>query len=169
MVMPDHVCPYSLKSKDLLERRGFAVVDRHLTTRAETDAFQERHGVDTTPRTFIAERRIGGYDELRAHFGDQPPGPDDVTYRPVIAVFATAALMALAAWAGFGTVMTLRSAEWFVAFSMCLLAVQKLRDVEGFRRHQCSARCGLAHREPHDGSDRDLDSGQTLAELKVGS
>ncbi len=36
MAMPDHTCPYGLKSKDLLERRGFAVEDHHLTKRAET-------------------------------------------------------------------------------------------------------------------------------------
>ena len=33
MVMPDHTCPYGLKSKDLLERQGFEVEDHHLTTR----------------------------------------------------------------------------------------------------------------------------------------
>ena len=27
MVMPNHTCPYGLKSKDLLERRGFRQVD----------------------------------------------------------------------------------------------------------------------------------------------
>lgn len=30
MVMPGHVCPYGLKSKDLLERQGFEVED-HLS------------------------------------------------------------------------------------------------------------------------------------------
>ena len=39
MVMPDHVCPYGLKTVDLLKRQGYAVDDHHLTTRAETDAF----------------------------------------------------------------------------------------------------------------------------------
>ena len=45
MVMPDHLCPYGLKSKDLLERRGFAVEDHHLKTRDETDAFRREHDV----------------------------------------------------------------------------------------------------------------------------
>ena len=36
MVMPDHLCPYGLKAKDLLERQGFAVEDHQLTTRDET-------------------------------------------------------------------------------------------------------------------------------------
>ncbi|MEX2616546.1 MAG: glutaredoxin family protein [Alphaproteobacteria bacterium] len=133
MVMPDHLCPYGLKSKDLLERKGFEVDDRHLTTRGETEDFMAAHGVDTTPQTFIAGERIGGHDDLRVYFGEAVPEEGDTTYQPVIAVFAMAALMALAAsWAAYGTVLTLRAAEWFVAFSMCILAIQKLRDLESF-------------------------------------
>ena len=41
MVMQDHTCPYGLKSKDLLEREGFDVQDKHLTTREETDALYD--------------------------------------------------------------------------------------------------------------------------------
>jgi glutaredoxin len=36
MVMPDHLCPYGLKSKDLLERNNFNVDDHHLRSREET-------------------------------------------------------------------------------------------------------------------------------------
>mgnify|MGYP003135432091 FL=1 len=44
-----------------------------------------------------------------------------------------AAAMALAAtWAAFGTVVTIRSVEWFIAISMCILAVLKLRDISSF-------------------------------------
>ena len=32
----------------------------------------------------------------------------------------------------FGTPFTIRAAEWFIAFSMCVLAILKLRDVEKF-------------------------------------
>jgi SAM-dependent methyltransferase len=32
MVMPDRTCPYGLKTIDLLEREGFEIEDRHLTT-----------------------------------------------------------------------------------------------------------------------------------------
>src|SRR5690606_5144956 len=35
-------------------------------------------------------------------------------------------------WAATGTVVTIRTLEWFVAISMTLLAVQKLQDVESF-------------------------------------
>ena len=64
MVMPGHTCPYGLKSKHLLESRGFTVDDRWLTTREETDAFKAEHGVKTTPQTFIDGERVGGYEAL---------------------------------------------------------------------------------------------------------
>ena len=133
MVMPGHLCPYGLKARWLLRRKGFAVDDRWLTTREETDAFKAEHGVKTTPQTFIEGARIGGYDDLRRHFGHAPPGPDAVTYTPVIAVFGMTALMALAAsQAAFGSPFTMRAAEWFIAFSMGVLALLKLRDIESF-------------------------------------
>lgn len=132
MVMPDHICPYGLKAKDLLSRHGYRVEDHHLTTRAETDAFKAEHGVKTTPQAFIQGRRIGGYDDLRRFFGIAAD-PDRPTYRPVIALFALSAAMALAAsLAAFGTPFTIRAAEWFVAFAMCALALLKLQDVERF-------------------------------------
>ena len=133
MVMKNHLCPFGLKSLDLLKREGFTVVDRHLTSREETDAFQREYNVDTTPQTFIEGQRIGGYDELRRYFGKPVKEPDEVTYQPVIAVFACTALMALAvSWAALGTVFTVRTLEWFVAISMCVLAILKLRDLESF-------------------------------------
>ena len=133
MVMKNHLCPFGLKSLDLLKREGFRVDDRHLTSREETDAFQREYNVDTTPQTFIDGQRIGGYDELRRYFGKSVKEPDEVTYQPVIAVFACTALMALAvSWAALGTVFTVRTLEWFVAISMCVLAILKLRDLESF-------------------------------------
>lgn len=133
MVMPDHICPYGLQALHLLRREGFAVEDHHLTTRAETDAFKAEHGVKTTPQIFIDGRRIGGHDDLRRHLGKMVRDPDAVTYRPVIVLFAMAALMALAAnWATSGALLSIRAAEWFVAFAMCLLALQKLRDIDSF-------------------------------------
>lgn len=133
MVMKNHLCPFGLKSLDLLKREGFTVDDRHLTSREETDAFQREYNVDTTPQSFIDGQRIGGYDELRRYFGKSVKEPDEVTYQPVIAVFACTALMALAvSWAALGTVFTVRVLEWFVAISMCVLAILKLRDLESF-------------------------------------
>ncbi|EZP52678.1 MauE/DoxX family redox-associated membrane protein [Sphingomonas sp. RIT328] len=133
MVMPTHVCPYGLKAKDLLQRRGFAVEDHWLTTREETDAFKAQHHVKTTPQTFIAGERVGGYDDVRRFFGKAVADPKAVTYRPVAVVFAMTALMALAAsQAAFGALLTLRAGEWFIAFSMCVLALLKLQNVERF-------------------------------------
>ena len=133
MVMPGHTCPYGLKAKHLLESRGFAVNDRWLTTREETDALKAEHGVKTTPQTFIDGVRIGGYDDLRRHFGLKVADPDATSYTPVIALFAMTALMALAAsFAAYGNVFTLHAAEWFISFSMIVLALLKLQDVDKF-------------------------------------
>ncbi|WP_198586023.1 MauE/DoxX family redox-associated membrane protein [Pararhizobium haloflavum] len=133
MMMPGHTCPFGLKSKSLLERQGYAVEDHHLKTREDVDAFKAEHGVKTTPQTFIDGTRIGGYDDLRAHFGKHVARKGELTYRPVIAMFAVAFLMAMAiSWAALGTLAPLRIIEWFIAVSMCLLGFQKLRDVEGF-------------------------------------
>ena len=135
MVMPEHTCPYGLKSKDLLERQGFTVEDHHFETGAETDAFMAEHGVETTPQTFIDGERVGGYDDLRVHFGIDPPKDEqsDTTYQPVIAIFSVAALLALGlSWHQYGNPLTLRAAEWFVSLSMTILAIQKLQDVESF-------------------------------------
>ena len=135
MVMTEHTCPYGLKSKDLLERKGYTVEDHHLNTRAETDRFMEEHGVKTTPQTFIGGDRIGGYDDLRVHFDLDPPPEEqsDTSYQPVIAIFSVAFLLALGlSWHQYGTVLTLRAFEWFISLSMTFLAIQKLQDVEGF-------------------------------------
>lgn len=133
MVMDKHVCPYGVKSKWLLERNGYAVEDRWLTTREQTDAFKREHGVDTTPQTFIGGERIGGYTELRKFFGRPLPEAGATSYTPVIAVFCIAAALAMAvSFHTFGSPFTVRAAEWFVSFTMVILAMLKLQDVEKF-------------------------------------
>ena len=133
MVMDKHVCPFGLKAVDLLERKGFTIDDRWLRTRDETDAYKAQAHVKTTPQIFIGDTRVGGYDDLRLYFGEPAADPKALSYRPVIAVFAMTALMALAAsTAAFGSPFTIRAAEWFVAFSMCVLALLKLQDIERF-------------------------------------
>lgn len=133
MVMEKHVCPYGVKSKWLLERHGYTVEDHWLTTREETDAFKATHDVKTTPQTFIGGKRIGGYTDLRAFFGKPLPTEGETSYTPVLAVFAIAAGLALAvSYAAFGSSFTVRAAEWFVSFSMAILAMLKLQDVEKF-------------------------------------
>ena len=133
MVMEDHICPYGLKSKDLLERKGFDVEDHHLKTREETDAFQKEHSVKTTPQTWIDGKRIGGYDELREYLNEKNQKDDETNYKPVIAIFSVSFLIAVAMnWKFNETLWTVHTLEWFISFAMCLLAVQKLQDVESF-------------------------------------
>jgi glutaredoxin len=133
MVMPAHTCPYGLKARHLLKRRGYAVDDRWLETRDAVDTFKAEQNVKTTPQTFIDGKRIGGYDDLRRFFGLAVRDPDAVSYRPVLAVFAAALALTLAAgWAALGALPSVMVAEWFVSFAMVLLAMLKLQDVEQF-------------------------------------
>jgi len=133
MVMPSHTCPYGLKAKDLLRRQGYEVEDHLLTTREETDAFKAKHDVKTTPQTFIGGERIGGFDDLRRFFGKHVAEPGVTSYRPVAVLFGMTAAMALAAsYAVTGQLLTMRAAEWFIGFSMAVLALLKLQNVEKF-------------------------------------
>jgi glutaredoxin len=133
MVMPGHTCPYGIKALHLLRSRGYRVEDRRLETREQVDAFKAEHDVTTTPQVFIGGERVGGHDDLRRFLGLRVADPKAKTYRPVAWLFAITALMALAASrAAFGDALTVQAAEWFVAFSMCVLALLKLQDVERF-------------------------------------
>ena len=133
LVTPEHVCPYGLKTVDLLKRHDLEIEDRHLETEEEATALRERLGVDTTPQTFIDGELIGTLDDLRDYFGEEVPKDDQKTYRPVITLFAITFLMAL----GTASVaedqwLSVRTFEWFVAFTMCGLGYLKLRDTESF-------------------------------------
>ncbi len=133
MVMDEHLCPFGLKSKDLLRRKGFTVEDHHLTSREEIDAFKAKHDVKTTPQTFIDGERIGGYEDLLRYFGKSVPDPKATSYNPVIALFGITFLMALgASTAAYGSPFTIQAGEWFIAFSMAVLALLKLQNVESF-------------------------------------
>jgi glutaredoxin len=133
MVMPKHTCPYGLKAVHLLKRAGFKVEDYHLRSREETDAFKAKHGVATTPQIFIGGQRLGGHDDFRRFLGKRVADPKATSYRPVIALFSLTALMALAAgYAATGVALSLLSAEWFIGFSMVVLALLKLQNVETF-------------------------------------
>jgi glutaredoxin len=133
MVMPKHVCPYGVKSRWLLEKNGYIVDDRWLTSREQTDAFKREHAVKTTPQTFIEGKRIGGYTELRKYLGKPLPDEGATSYTPVIAVFIIAAALALAvSYHAFGSPFTVRAGEWFVSFTMAILAMLKLQDLEKF-------------------------------------
>ena len=133
MVTEKHNCPYGIKSKDLLEREGYAVEDHHLSNRQETDAFKEKHDVKTTPQTFIDGKRVGGFDDLVAYFGKTSIKQEGTTYQPIIAIFSTSLLMAIAvAYLVTDSFQMVKIAELFIAISMCVLGIMKLRDLFSF-------------------------------------
>lgn len=133
MVTKDHICPYGIKSKYLLEKEGYKVEDHHLNSHEEAKAFRAEHDVKTTPQTFIDDKRIGGHDDLRKFFGKKVKDKNEKTYTPIVAVFLTTFLMAIATslLTNQGT-LSIKTLELFISFSMCVLAILKLRDLESF-------------------------------------
>ncbi len=133
MVMKSHICPYGLKARFLLKRKGYQVEDRWLTTREQTDAFKAEHDVKTTPQTFIDGDRVGGYDDLRRLFGLRVADPKETSYVPVLAVFGMALLMAMALVSNMGgELLGTMTLAWFVSLSMAILAILKLQNIEQF-------------------------------------
>lgn len=133
MVMEHHTCPYGLKAKDLLRREGYEVDDRWLTTREETEEYKEKNNVQTTPQIYIDGNRIGGYDDLRRYLGKKVDDPNSTSYRPIIALFSLTFLMSLAtSYMAYGSPFTVQAIEWFISFSMVVLALLKLQNVESF-------------------------------------
>lgn len=133
MVMDNHVCPYGLKARNLLKRQGYEVDDKWLTTREHVDAFKEQYNVRTTPQIFINDERIGGYDDLRRYFGKTIVDRKQKSYRPVMILFTLTALMAMAtSYAFVGNPFTAKALAWFIAFSMTVLALLKLQNIEDF-------------------------------------
>lgn len=133
MKTAEHLCPFGLKTVDLLKRKGFEVNDHPLTSRDEINAFKDQENVDTTPQVYLGDERIGGYEELREHLGMSVPSAKGTTYRPVLAIFTTALLIGFAiSWAAQGSLFTARMPEYAIATAMALLGLQKLQDVESF-------------------------------------
>jgi glutaredoxin len=133
MVMRDHMCPHGLKALDLLKRKGYKVEDVHLSNRADIDAFKAKLDVKTTPQIMIDGQRGGGYDDLRAHLGLSVPHKGALSYRPVIALFSVAALLAIAVtWLAIGTLFAGQTIGSFIAIAMVLLGLQKLQDINKF-------------------------------------
>lgn len=65
MALPEHVCPFGKRAKAMLEAAGYAVDDRVLGSRTETDAFKAERGVETTPQIKIGDDWINGSDALQ--------------------------------------------------------------------------------------------------------
>ena len=126
-------CPWGIKALDILKRKGFQIEDVHLESTEASNAFKKEHDVDETPQIWIGEEHIGGYDDLREHLGLKPDPPEGDTYTPVIALFSVTLLMALTTcFAMKGEILPIRSAELFIAISMCVLGILKLQNLSGF-------------------------------------
>jgi glutaredoxin len=132
---PTHHCPYGQLAEALLQQRGIPFEDHLLVNQEELERFKAAHGVNSTPQVFAAEEAIGGYTELAQRLGVRPRKPAERSYRPVIAVFATAALMAGALGIG---------VEGFMGVTLALLACLKLIDppafTSSFRRYDLLSR-----------------------------
>jgi glutaredoxin 3 len=70
MVLPDHICPFGVRAKQILQANGFDVEDNILRSREEVEAFKAEHGIDTTPLIFIDGEEIGGSDDLERYLAD---------------------------------------------------------------------------------------------------
>lgn len=133
MVTPGHICPFGLKSKDLLERQGFVVNDHHLTSRSETDRFKAKYEVKTTPQTFVEDERIGGYDDLRDYFNLKQESEFGSRYTPILVIFSLAALIVCALMLKGGIAADTTSFIMnFIGITMVILALQKLQDIVAF-------------------------------------
>ncbi len=133
METDEHICPFGLKSRDLLRHKGFDLTDNTFSSRAEVDAFKQKHNVKTTPQTFIDDERIGGYEALRKHLGMSQESDNGTTYKPVIAIFGSTFLAASALmWATEGRFIFSTLLAFFMGLSMLVLAVQKLQDLTAF-------------------------------------
>lgn len=74
-------CPYCMRARDLLERKGVAYaeirVDRDLEKRREMENRSKRR---TVPQIFIDGRHVGGFDDL--HALDRSGGLDPLLFPP---------------------------------------------------------------------------------------
>ena len=133
MVTPNHFCPWGIKAWDLLKRKGYQVEDHHLKSREANEQYKKDHGVSETPQIFIEGEHIGGIDQLREHLGLGPDPKEGKTYQPVIAIFAVAFGMAVAStWASTGSIQIIHTLELFVGFSMCVLGIMKLQNLQSY-------------------------------------
>ncbi len=133
MVTPKHFCPWGIKAWDLLKRHGYQIEDHHLESMEANQDYKKAHGVDETPQIYIDGQHIGGYDALREHLNLEPDPKEGKTYQPVIAIFSITFLMAMATtWMSTGTLASARSFELFIAFSMCVLGILKLQNLQSY-------------------------------------
>lgn len=122
MELPEHSCPWGLKAIKLLNEQGILFQDHKLVDQESVETFKLQYNVATTPQIFNGESRIGGYTELTELFGVKAEEAD-YSYVPVIAVFGTAILI---------TIIVAGSISSFMGYSISILAMLKLMDIEAF-------------------------------------
>lgn len=133
MVTPDHMCPWGIKALYLLKSNGYKTTDHHIPSSEANEQYKQDHDVDETPQIYIEGKHLGGYDELREHLGLGPDPKEGKTYQPVVAIFAVTFAMALSvSYASLGSLVPIRVAELFIAFSMCVLGILKLQDLQSY-------------------------------------
>lgn len=131
MELPDHICPSGLKLKSYLQIKKINFSDHPLKTRDEVDEIKEKLNVTTTPQLVIDEIVIGGYEASLTHFGEDEK--EQKTYKPVIALFSIAALLAISVtWITKQSIFSAFTIPWFISIAMVLLGLQKLKDIEAF-------------------------------------
>jgi glutaredoxin len=115
-------CPWGLKAVKLLQEKGLIFEDIKLRSRQEVDELKAKYQVTTTPQVFCGLERIGGYTDLAERLSAAPEAMK-TSYTPVIALFSTAGLMALA--------LSLKMSG-FMGISLSMLASLKLMDLDSF-------------------------------------
>jgi glutaredoxin 3 len=59
------VCPYCIRAKHLLERKGVAYEEIHIDgDQEQMHIMMQRSRRHTVPQIFIGEHHVGGYDDL---------------------------------------------------------------------------------------------------------
>lgn len=71
-VLPEHVCPFGVRAKAMLEEADYTVDDQQLTTREAVDAFLDKEGLTTAPVTFIDGTRYPTSETLEQFLANQP-------------------------------------------------------------------------------------------------
>jgi glutaredoxin len=116
-------CPFGEKVVRILNREGIEFSDHVFGSKEEEEAFKKKYSVKNTPQIFIDGERFGGYSDLARKFGELQTQDNQKTYRPIIAIFTTAALLAIATSTGI---------LGFMGFSLSVLALLKLMDIASF-------------------------------------
>lgn len=130
-----HICPFGLRSLQILKSQGFEIKDNILATRENTEEFKKKYNVKTTPQIFIEDKRIGGFDDLLTFLNLKHPKRDldKKTYVPIITVFSIAAASAISLnFKSNFNVSCFEIIKDFISLSMTILAIQKLSDLYSF-------------------------------------